>query len=185
MSELARRLKITRSRLTHAVNRLTEAGLVDRCEDPADGRGRLAVLTDDGMTLLEQAAPGQVEAVRRAVFDALSREQVCQLAEIGGRLGRRCTGWRARRRIRWSFLGDGAEEGRGSDARSGRPGCCRTGGLAWGSDVVESVQDADGPSDQPESRCSVDWPGPDVPPAQPRPVIPCRAGSGRWMPRGR
>ena len=83
MSELARRLKITRSRLTHAVNRLRDVGLVDRREDPADGRGQLAVLTDEGYALLEQAAPGHVEAVRRAVFDALSPEQVRQLADIG------------------------------------------------------------------------------------------------------
>jgi DNA-binding MarR family transcriptional regulator len=87
MSELARRLKITRSRLTHAVNRLAEAGLVDRREDPADGRGQLAVLTEAGMTLLERAAPGHVEAVRRVVFDALSREQVRQFAEIGEAIG--------------------------------------------------------------------------------------------------
>ncbi|MER5178508.1 MarR family transcriptional regulator [Streptomyces sp. NPDC002896] len=83
MSDLARRLKITRSRLTHAVNRLREAGLVDRREDPADGRGQLAILTDEGHALLDQAAPGHVEAVRRAVFDALTPEQVRQLAEIG------------------------------------------------------------------------------------------------------
>ncbi|OQR62085.1 MarR family transcriptional regulator [Streptomyces maremycinicus] len=83
MSELAQRLKITRSRLTHAVNRLREAGLVDRREDPADGRGQLAFLTDRGRTLLEEVAPGHVEAVRRAVFDALTPEQVRQLADIG------------------------------------------------------------------------------------------------------
>lgn len=83
MSELARRLKITRSRLTHAVNRLREAGLVDRSEDPADGRGQLAVLTDEGRAVLERAAPGHVEAVRRAVFDALTPDQVRQLADIG------------------------------------------------------------------------------------------------------
>lgn len=83
MSELAQRLKITRSRLTHAVNRLREAGLVDRREDPADGRGQLAVLTEEGYEVLSEAAPGHVEAVRRAVFDALTPEQVGQLAEIG------------------------------------------------------------------------------------------------------
>ncbi|GAA2491031.1 MULTISPECIES: MarR family winged helix-turn-helix transcriptional regulator [Streptomyces] len=83
MSELAQRLKITRSRLTHAVNRLREVGLVDRREDPADGRGQLAVLTDEGRALLERAAPGHVDAVRRAVFDALTPEQVRQFAEIG------------------------------------------------------------------------------------------------------
>ncbi|SER50499.1 DNA-binding transcriptional regulator, MarR family [Streptomyces sp. yr375] len=83
MSELAERLKITRSRLTHAVNRLREVGLVDRREDPTDGRGQLAFLTDEGKALLEKVAPGHVEAVRRAVFDALTPEQVHQLAEIG------------------------------------------------------------------------------------------------------
>ncbi|MFF4905188.1 MarR family winged helix-turn-helix transcriptional regulator [Streptomyces sp. NPDC001260] len=83
MSDLAQRLKITRSRLTHAVDRLREAGLVDRREDPADGRGQLAVLTGEGRALLERAAPGHVEAVRQAVFDALTPEQVRQFAEIG------------------------------------------------------------------------------------------------------
>ncbi|MFD8309448.1 MarR family winged helix-turn-helix transcriptional regulator [Streptomyces sp. NPDC059690] len=83
MSELAQRLKITRSRLTHAVNRLRESALVDRREDPADGRCQLAVLTGQGRALLERAAPGHVEAVRQAVFDALTPEQVQQFAEIG------------------------------------------------------------------------------------------------------
>lgn len=87
MSELARRLKITRSRLTHAVTRLRDAGLVDRREDPADGRGQLAVLTEEGSAVLEEAAPGHVDAVRRAVFDALTREQVRQFAEIGEAIG--------------------------------------------------------------------------------------------------
>ncbi|WP_149823022.1 MarR family winged helix-turn-helix transcriptional regulator [Streptomyces tailanensis] len=83
MSELAERLKITRSRLTHAVTRLQEAGYVDRREDPANRRNQLAVLTAHGQDLLEHAAPGHVEAVRRAVFDVLTPEQVVQLAEIG------------------------------------------------------------------------------------------------------
>ncbi|MCQ9130506.1 MarR family winged helix-turn-helix transcriptional regulator [Streptomyces hilarionis] len=83
MSDLAERLKITRSRLTHAVNRLCEADLVGRREDPADGRGQLAFLTDRGRALLEEVAPGHVEAVRRAVFDVLTPEQVRQFADIG------------------------------------------------------------------------------------------------------
>jgi len=83
MSDLAHRLKITRSRLTHAVTRLQQAGYVDRQEDPANGRNQLAVLTEQGRQLLERAAPGHVEAVRRAVFDVLTTEQVRQFAEIG------------------------------------------------------------------------------------------------------
>ncbi|MGW3284963.1 MarR family winged helix-turn-helix transcriptional regulator [Streptomyces sp. NPDC001002] len=83
MSELAERLKITRSRLTHAVNRLQEAGYVERRDDPANRRNQLAVVTEGGRRLLEQAAPGHVEAVRRAVFDVLTRDQVRQFAEVG------------------------------------------------------------------------------------------------------
>ncbi|MFJ4785326.1 MarR family winged helix-turn-helix transcriptional regulator [Streptomyces sp. NPDC088794] len=83
MSELAERLRITRSRLTHAVNRLQEAGYVERRDDPANRRNQLAVLTEDGRRLLERAAPGHVEAVRRAVFDVLTRDQVRQFAEVG------------------------------------------------------------------------------------------------------
>ncbi|WP_416958095.1 MarR family winged helix-turn-helix transcriptional regulator [Streptomyces sp. Agncl-13] len=83
MSELAERLKITRSRLTHAVTRLQEAGYLDRHEDPENRRSQLATLTAQGREFLERAAPGHVEAVRRAVFDALTPEQVRQFAEIG------------------------------------------------------------------------------------------------------
>ncbi|WP_019063681.1 MarR family winged helix-turn-helix transcriptional regulator [Streptomyces prunicolor] len=83
MSELAERLKITRSRLTHAVTRLQEAGYLDRYEDPENRRSQLAVLTAQGREFLERAAPGHVEAVRRGVFDALTPEQVRQFAEIG------------------------------------------------------------------------------------------------------
>ncbi|WP_262057331.1 MarR family winged helix-turn-helix transcriptional regulator [Streptomyces sp. STR69] len=83
MSELARRMKITRSRLTHMVTRLQQAGYVDRQEDPVNRRNQLTLLTEQGRQLLERAAPGHVEAVRRAVFDVLTPEQVRQFTEIG------------------------------------------------------------------------------------------------------
>ncbi|GAB2573368.1 MarR family transcriptional regulator [Streptomyces capparidis] len=82
MTELAERTKITRSRLSHAVSRLEDAGWVRREDCPSDRRGQLAVLTDRGYAVLEKAAPGHVEAVRRAVFDRLTPEQVRQLGEI-------------------------------------------------------------------------------------------------------
>ncbi|MDX2693586.1 MarR family transcriptional regulator [Streptomyces ipomoeae] len=82
MSALAEQLKFTRSRLTRAVIRLEDSGYVRRRDDPADRRGQLAELTDRGMELLTGAAPGHAAAVRRAVFDTLSPEQVEQLATI-------------------------------------------------------------------------------------------------------
>ncbi|MDX3236371.1 MarR family transcriptional regulator [Streptomyces sp. ME03-5709C] len=82
MTELAERSKITRSRLSHAITRLEENGWVRRENCPSDRRGQLAVLTDEGFAALAEAAPGHVEAVRDAIFDRLSEEQVRQLGEI-------------------------------------------------------------------------------------------------------
>ncbi|MET9132111.1 MarR family winged helix-turn-helix transcriptional regulator [Streptomyces antibioticus] len=82
MTDLAERLKITRSRLTYAVTRLEKDGLLRREDCPWDKRGSVAVLTDEGMTVLENAAPGHVETVRATLFDRLTPEQVGQLEEI-------------------------------------------------------------------------------------------------------
>jgi DNA-binding MarR family transcriptional regulator len=88
MTELAERTKITRSRLTYAVARLERDGLVRSEECPSDKRGRVAVLTDEGMAVLERTAPGHVETVRASLFDQLSEEQVGQLEEIFTGVGR-------------------------------------------------------------------------------------------------
>jgi DNA-binding MarR family transcriptional regulator len=82
MTELARDVKITRSRLSHAVARLEQHGWVRREDCPSDRRGQNAVLTDEGYEVLRRTAPGHVEAVRNAMFDRLSHEQVRQLGEI-------------------------------------------------------------------------------------------------------
>ncbi|KOG65271.1 MarR family transcriptional regulator [Streptomyces griseoflavus] len=82
MTELAQNAKITRSRLSHAVARLEKSGWVRREDCPSDKRGQNAVLTDEGLRVLEKAAPGHVSAVRTALFDRLSPEQVRQLADI-------------------------------------------------------------------------------------------------------
>ena len=82
MSELAERSLSSRSRLSHAVARLEEAGWVRRESCPGDKRGWLAVLTDEGYAALAAAAPGHVETVRRLIFDQLTPAQVGQLRRI-------------------------------------------------------------------------------------------------------
>ncbi|MEU0130028.1 MULTISPECIES: MarR family transcriptional regulator [unclassified Streptomyces] len=82
MTELAKDAKITRSRLSHAVARLERNGWVRREECPSDKRGQNAVLTDEGYEMLARSAPGHVEAVRQAMFDRLSPDQVKNLGEI-------------------------------------------------------------------------------------------------------
>ncbi|MEU3599960.1 MarR family transcriptional regulator [Streptomyces sp. NPDC006798] len=82
MTRLAIDAKITRSRLSHAISRLEKKGWVRREDCPSDKRGQNAVLTDEGFAVLEGAAPGHVEAVRQAMFDRLTPEQVERLGEI-------------------------------------------------------------------------------------------------------
>ncbi|ATY96256.1 MarR family winged helix-turn-helix transcriptional regulator [Streptomyces bacillaris] len=82
MTELARNAKITRSRLSHAIARLEKNGWVRREECPSDKRGQNAVLTEEGYAMLSRSAPGHVDAVRHALFDRLTPEQVRSLGDI-------------------------------------------------------------------------------------------------------
>lgn len=82
MSELAERSRSSRSRLSHAIARMEQAGWVCRRGCPSDKRGSFAVLTDAGFETLAAAAPGHVDAVRETLFDALTPEQVDQLGDI-------------------------------------------------------------------------------------------------------
>jgi len=83
MSELAERCLSSRSRLSHAVARLEERGWVRRQVCAEDGRGQLAVLTDEGFAALESAAPVHVESVRTHLLDQLSPEQIVAMRDIG------------------------------------------------------------------------------------------------------
>ena len=86
MSELAIYANGSLSRLSRGVARLERRGWVTRKPDPADGRYTLATLTDDGRSVLVEAAPGHVEAVNRLVFDVLTKPQTRQLGIIAGRI---------------------------------------------------------------------------------------------------
>lgn len=82
MSDLAARAHSSPSRLSHTVARLERRGWVRRERSSDDGRGSVAVLTDEGWDVVVAIAPGHVAAVRRRVFDVLTPAQVRQLFEI-------------------------------------------------------------------------------------------------------
>ena len=72
MSDLAAKTLLSRSRLSHQIDRMETAGLVTRevCAD--DRRGQLAVLTNTGMKALAAAAPLHVSGVRKHFVDVLT-----------------------------------------------------------------------------------------------------------------
>lgn len=82
MTELARLLRSSQSRLSHAAARLEAGGLILRLKRPGDRRTTIVTLTDQGLAALEDAAPRHVGEVRRVLFDALDPEQVEQLGKI-------------------------------------------------------------------------------------------------------
>lgn len=86
MGELAFLANGSQSRLTHVVTRLESRGWVRRCSDPCNRRVVLASLTEAGWDKIVASAPGHVDAVRRYVFDPLTRAQVGQLRDIAGRI---------------------------------------------------------------------------------------------------
>jgi DNA-binding MarR family transcriptional regulator len=81
MSDLARRANQSQSRLSHTVARLEERGWVRRERAADDGRGNLAVLTDEGWDVVQRVAPGHVAAVREGLFAALTPAQTEALGD--------------------------------------------------------------------------------------------------------
>lgn len=112
MTELARQTNATLPRLSHVVSRLEARDLVARFPCPEDRRATDVRLTQVGWEKVQDAAPGHVTNVRQHVIDALTDEQVDQLAAIGDAVLARLdpTGSMAATYNRYDDAVDGAEE---------------------------------------------------------------------------
>lgn len=110
MSRLATTSLSSRSRISHAVARLEEAGWVRRVPCPSDRRGQSAELTAAGWARLRAAAPGHVETVRDVLFDRLDAAQVAALREISDRLTAHLAD-----APQWPAAADGADGADGAD----------------------------------------------------------------------
>ena len=82
MTALAAQTNATLPRLSHVVRRLADRGLVERFPCPQDARATNVRLTTAGWDKVRRTAPGHVANVRQHVIDALTSEQVRQLAGI-------------------------------------------------------------------------------------------------------
>lgn len=82
MNELASQVFSSPSRVSHAVDRLAERGWVVRRKVAGDKRGAMAALTDEGMQVLQTAAPGHVRMIREYLFDLVTPDQLAALDKI-------------------------------------------------------------------------------------------------------
>jgi DNA-binding MarR family transcriptional regulator len=80
--ELGDALQWEKSRLSHQLSRMVQRGLVERRTCPTDARGAHVAITPAGLDAIERAAPLHVAEIRRLFIDALTAEQLDQLAAI-------------------------------------------------------------------------------------------------------
>lgn len=106
--------------MSHQLARMQRRGLVEREECETDRRGAAFRLTPTGRAVIEQAAPGHVEAVRTLVFDALSPHQVTQLADLTGHLIHRLEDSRPTGRARQVGVATGNRRGAASPRNGGQ-----------------------------------------------------------------
>ncbi|WP_263253236.1 MarR family winged helix-turn-helix transcriptional regulator [Saccharopolyspora rosea] len=83
MTRLAEITGSKASRITHAIGRLEQAGLVRREVPAGDRRGWLAVLTDEGLARVHQAAPRYARSIREHYLELLTPAMRAQITRIG------------------------------------------------------------------------------------------------------
>lgn len=98
-NELTRSLMLSSGGTSNVVNRLAARGLVERTNDPDDGRGTMVALTEAGVTLAERAVRAGT-AAHAAVLAAVPRELLADAAKALRAVFERAEGVRrpARRR---------------------------------------------------------------------------------------
>jgi DNA-binding MarR family transcriptional regulator len=76
MTDLATATLQSKSRLSHQITRMENAGLVLRQDCPGDRRGLYAHLTELGWETMQKVAPDHVRSVRHHFIDRLSPQQI-------------------------------------------------------------------------------------------------------------
>src|ERR1700744_3096919 len=82
LSELNRHVLLSQPALSRLVDRLAERGLVDRCTDPADGRGVRLSLTAAGRAVQHQVGRGHARTGARAMTASLTHDELGQLEAL-------------------------------------------------------------------------------------------------------
>lgn len=120
MTELSHSTHLSKSRLSHQVKRMEEAGLVARADCPDDRRGSFAQITERGLATIRAAAPGHVDDVRRFFVDRLTPEQIEVLGEalaaVADGLRGRCRAHIAKEEAAEAAAVDAAAEATGATA---------------------------------------------------------------------
>jgi DNA-binding MarR family transcriptional regulator len=86
LSELNRHVLLSQPALSRLVDRLADRGLIDRCPDPADGRGVLICLSEAGRAVQHRVGRRHARAVARTLTAGLTPADLRQLEALGRKL---------------------------------------------------------------------------------------------------
>jgi DNA-binding MarR family transcriptional regulator len=86
LTELARKVVLSKSGLTRLVDKLVEAGLLERQSSPEDGRGAYAVLTDSGFEAMRKAWPVYAQGIQDYFAQHLNADEVQMMTQALGRM---------------------------------------------------------------------------------------------------
>ncbi len=78
---------ITSGGMTKRLDRLEQAGLIERRPDPHDRRGTLIKLTPEGLSLIDELVPSLLEMERQTLLARLTRRQVAETSSLLRRIG--------------------------------------------------------------------------------------------------
>jgi len=88
LGDLGRHVLLSQPALSRLVDRLADRGLVERCADPADGRGVRLSLTPAGRDLQRQVGRRHARGVARAMTAGLDPAELRQLEVLCRKLAR-------------------------------------------------------------------------------------------------
>jgi DNA-binding MarR family transcriptional regulator len=100
MTELSDRVRLSPSGLTRLIDRLIQAGLVERGTCPSDRRGTFAILTPAGRERIRRARPIHFKGVHEHFGSRMSPAQLAALADALEPLGQEMPGPAGTRRAK-------------------------------------------------------------------------------------
>ena len=86
MTTLAEQSLLSKSRLSHCVDRLETQGFVSREKVPNDRRGLFANLTDRGGEFINEIVPTHSDCLQRYVIDLVSHDELVHVAGVAARI---------------------------------------------------------------------------------------------------
>ncbi|MFB2554312.1 MarR family winged helix-turn-helix transcriptional regulator [Herbiconiux liangxiaofengii] len=84
--DLGEKVLLTQPSISRLVDRLVARGIIEKTDDPTDGRGTLVRLTDAGVTVYRQAAVVHADSITAHMSGHLSPDELAELARLCDKL---------------------------------------------------------------------------------------------------